>query len=117
MKRLLVLLALFLVISPFADAKTESKKTDKKTIVCLTVQAENGSIKQKSNEDGTITCIIKPDDVIRVSTILLNGEDITNQLDKNKLTLPILTQNTTLEISFDSNTSNLQPKFNTIAMY
>lgn len=117
MKRILVLLVLFLVISTLADAKTQSKKVDKKTSVCLTVQAENGSVKQKINIDGSITCIIKPDDLIRVSTILLNGEDITNQLEKNKLSLPLLTKNTTLEITFDQEPYFTEQVYRTIAMY
>lgn len=117
MRRILVLLAFFLVISHFADAKTQSKNVDKKSVVCLTVQAENGSIKQKTNKDGSITCIIKPDDVIRVSTILLNGEDITNQLEKNKFSIPLLTKNTTLEITFDERSSYTEQAYRTIAMY
>lgn len=117
MKRILVLLVFILVISHVSDAKTQSKKLDKKNIVCLTVQAENGSIKQKINKDGSITCIIKPDDVIRVSTILLNGEDITNQLEKNKFSIPFLTKNATLEITFDHHSSFTEQTYRTIAMY
>jgi hypothetical protein len=116
MKRYLVLLALLLVITLCADAKKQSKVAIKKATICLTVQAENGSIKQKFNEDGTITCIIKPGDVIRVTTIYLNGEDVTNQLEKNKLVLPVLTENTTLEISFEEKPLYIEPIYNTVAM-
>lgn len=117
MNKKLVLIVLLLVIAFMADAKTPSKKAMKKAPVCLTVQAENGSIKQKYNEDGTITCIIKPGDVIRVSAIFLNGEDVTNMLEKNKLVLPLLTKNTTLEISFEEMPTYIAPVYNTIAMY
>jgi len=117
MKKILVLSVVFLVVSLFADAKTQSKKVDKKNFVCLTVQAENGSIKQKINKDGSITCIIKPNDVIRVSTILLNGEDITNQLEKNKFNLPLITENSTLEITFDQQPYFTEQAYRTIAMY
>jgi len=117
MKRTLVLLVFLLVLYVFVDAKTPTKVAGKKAQVCLTIQAENGSIKQKVNEDRTITCIIKTGDVIRVSSIVLNGEDVTNQLEKNKLTLSRLTENTTLEITFDSTATYTQPIYNTIAMY
>lgn len=117
MKRNLILLVFLLVLNVIVDAKTQTKVADKKTQVCLTIQAENGSVKQKVNEDGTITCIIKTGDVIRVSSIVLNGADVMNQLEKNKLTLPLLTENTTLEITFDSTASYTQPVYNTIAMF
>jgi hypothetical protein len=116
MKKILILLVLLVVIAFSADAKTQSRISNKKAPVCLTVQAENGAIKQKFNEDGTITCIIRPSDVIRVSTILLNGVDVTNQLEKNKLVLPILTENTTLEICFEEKPIYTAPVYNTIAM-
>jgi hypothetical protein len=117
MKKILFLLVLLLGISFFADAKTQLNIVNRKEPVYLTVQAENGSIRQKLNEDGTITCIIKPGDVIRVSTILLNGEDVTNQLEKNKLVLPVLSKNSTLEISFEEKPMYAPPVYNTIAMY
>jgi hypothetical protein len=116
MKRNLILLAFLLVLIVFVDAKTQSKVADKKA-VCLTIQAENGSIKQQVNEDGTITCIIRTGDVIRVSSIVLNGEDVTNQMESNKFTLPLLTENTTLNITFDSIPTFTQPIYNTIAMF
>lgn len=116
MNNKLVLIVLLLVITFFADAKTPSRNVIKKAAVCLTVQAENGSIKQKFNEDGTITCIIKPNDVIRVTTIFLNGDDVTNLLEKNKLELPLLTKNSTLEISFEEIPTYIAPVYNTIAM-
>ena len=117
MKRNLILLFILLLFNTFVDAKTQTKGASKKTPVCLTIQAENGSIKQRVNEDGTITCIIKTGDIIRVSSIVLNGEDIMNKLESNKLTLPLLTENTTLEITFDSIASYNQPVYNTIAMF
>jgi len=117
MKRNLILLVFLLVLNTFVDAKTQTKVASKKAPVCLTIQAENGSIRQKVNEDGTITCIIKTGDVIRVSSIVLNGEDMMNHLESNKLTLPLLTENTTLQITFDSTASYNQPVYNTIAMF
>lgn len=117
MKRFYVFIVLFLVICFFADAKTPAKVETKKAPVCLTLQAENGSVKQNINEDGTITCIIKSTDLIRVTTILLNGEDITAQLEKNKLNLPILTQNSTLEIDFEEPSQFPQQTYYTIAMF
>ncbi|MCX6308562.1 MAG: hypothetical protein NTY32_06965 [Bacteroidia bacterium] len=117
MKRLKLLLVLLLVLNFVIEAKTQTKVRCEKASVCLTLQAENGSIKQRVNEDGTITCIIKPGDVIRVSTIVLNGEDVTNQLEYNTLNLPLLTANTTLEITFESISSYNQPVYNTIAMF
>ncbi len=110
-------MAFLLVLNVFVDAKTQTKISCKETPVCLTIQAENGSIKQKLNEDGSITCIIKPSDVIRVSSIVINGQDITNRLEKNKFILSQLTENTTLEITFESSSQNIQPVYNTIAMY
>ena len=117
MKRNLILLFILLVLNSFVDAKTHTKYASKKTTFYLTFQAENGSIKQKFNENGTITCIIKQRDVIRVSSIVLNGDDVTNQLEKNKYTLPVLTQNSTLEITFDSTTNYIQTVYSTIAMF
>lgn len=109
-------MALFLVISLYAEAKTPVKVKAKKAPVCLTLQAENGTVQQKVNYDGSITCIIKINDLIRVSSILLNGEDVTAQLDKNKLNLPALTKSATLEISFEEPSQFSQPIYNTIAM-
>jgi len=117
MKTNLIFFVLLMVIAFSADAKTQSNVWNKKAPVCLTVQAENGTIKQKFNEDGTITCIIKPLDVIRISAIFLNGEDVTSQLEKNKLILPILTVNTTLEVCFEEKPLNTAPVYNTIAMF
>lgn len=117
MKTNLIIIVLLLVLSFSANAKPKSKVAKIKAPVCLTVQAENGSIKQKLNADGSITCIIKPGDVIRVSAIFLNGKDVTNLLEKNKLVLPLLTQNTTLEISFEEVPAFATPTYNTIAMY
>jgi len=117
MKRQLILLVFLLVFSLFVDAKTQTKIAGKKAPVCLTLQAENGSIKQKRNADGTITCIIQPEDVIKVSSIVLNGMNITNQLENNKLTLPLLTQDSTLEVTFESISLNIKTNYNTIAMY
>jgi len=117
MKRHLVLLVFLLVFNVFVDAKTQTNVVGKKAPVCLTIQAENGSIKQKVNEDGTITCIFKTVDVIRVSSIVINGVDITNQIDYNVVTLPLLTENATLEITFDSPETFTQPVYNTIVMF
>jgi len=116
MKRHLVLLIFLLALSLPIGAKTRTNNPVKNTRVCLTIQAENGSIKQKVNEDGTITCTIKPNDLIRVSSILLNGEDVTNQMEKNKLDLPLLTENATLEVSFESISNYPQMVYRTIAM-
>lgn len=117
MKSKLIFIALFLVLSFVVEAKKPATVVRKKAAVCLTLQAENGSVKQKINEDGSITCIIKSTDLIRVSTILLNGEDITSQLEKNKLNLPMLTKDATLEISFEEPPVFAQPTYNTIAMF
>ena len=117
MKIKIILLVFLLILNFTADAKTQSTFASKKTTVYLTVQAENGSIKQKFNEDGTITCIIKPGNVIRVSTIYLNGEDVTSLLDSNKLTLPLLTKNAALEVVFDSPSVDIKTVYNTIAMF
>ena len=117
MKRQLILLVFLLILNFFADAKTQSKSASKKAMVYLTVQAENGSVKQKFNEDGTITCIIKPGDVIRVSTIYLNGEDVTYLLENNKFTLPLLNNNAALEVLFDSPSVDIKTVYNTITMF
>lgn len=116
MKRHSILIVLLLVISLCTEAKKATKTERVKTPVCLTLQAENGSVRQKVNEDGTITCTIKPSDVIRVTTILLNGEDVSNQLDNNKLTLPLLSENATLEIVFEEIPYFSRVEYNTIAM-
>lgn len=116
MKRILILFFILLAVNVFVDAKTNTKYASNLTPYYLTLQADNGSIKQKFNEDGTITCVIKLGDVIRVSSILLNGEDITNQLEKNKLKLPVLTENTTLEISFDEISAFVTTVYNTITI-
>ncbi len=117
MKRNLVLIVLFFVVCMVSEAKISTKVEKKKSPVCLTVQAENGSIKQKLNEDGTITCVFKSSDLIRVATIILNGEDMTNLLDKNQLNLPLLTKDSTLEIQFDEIPVFNQPTYRTIAMF
>lgn len=117
MKSKIILLVFLLILNFTADAKTQSKFASKKTTVYLTVQAENGSIKQKFNEDGTITCTIEPEDVIRVLTIYLNGEDVTYMLENNKITLPLLTKNVALEVVFDSPSADIKTVYNTITMF
>jgi len=116
MKKHSILIVLLLVICLQAAAKKPTVVERKKSQVCLTLQAENGSVKQKVNEDGTITCIIKSSDLIRVSSIVLNGVDLTSQLEKNKLNLPLLTKNSTLEIYFDEIPYYDQVEYTTMAM-
>jgi len=117
MKRQLILLVFLLILNFIANAKTQSKPASKKETVYLTVQAENGSVKQKINEDGTITCTIEPDDIIRVLMIYLNGEDVMYKLENNELTLPLLTKNAELEVVFDSPLAGNKTVYNTITMF
>lgn len=111
------IIALLLLCSFVAEGKNPVKVEKKKTAACLTIQAENGSVRQTVNEDGSITCTISKSDLIRVSTILLNGDDITNQLESNKLNLAQLSKNSTLEISFEEIPLFREPEYRTIAMY
>lgn len=113
----LFIIALILFFSFVAEAKNPVKVEKKNSPVSLTIQAENGSVKQSINSDGSITCTISTNDLIRVSTILLNGEDVTNLLESNKLNLPLLSKNSTLEISFEEIPYFREPEYRTIAMY
>lgn len=114
MKRYLSIVALLLIFCMVAEAKKAPKSERKQAPVCLTLQAENGTVKQKLNEDGTITCIIRTSDLIRVSSIVLDGEDISYLLVKNKLNVPVLAKDATLEIVYDEPTAYQQPRYNTI---
>ena len=117
MKKHFILIAFFLLLFLSVDAKTKFLDGNKKAQVCLTLQAENGTIKQSLNEDGTISCIIKSVDVVRISSILLNGEDVMYMLEKNKLNLPYITQNSTLEVNFDKVPTTNYYKYCTIARF
>lgn len=84
-------------------------------VVYLTFQAENGSFRQVSNMDGTITIYVKPYDIIKVNSILLNDSDVSLDLVKNHYTLPVLTENATLEITFErAATSQNRIEYSTI---
>ena len=98
------------------EAKKNTKIESKKSQVCLTLQAENGSVRQKVNDDGTITCTIKYSDLIRVTSIVFNGEEVSNQLEKNILELPLLTKDSTLEIVFEEIPYFNRVEYTTIAM-
>lgn len=116
MKRNAILTVLILALCFFVNTNMLAKCIISAAPVYLTVQAENGSLlRQLINNDGTITCIFKPSDVIRINSIMLNGSDVTYQLEGYKYTTPVLTENSTLEISFDSTATDLfQTKYNTI---
>ena len=114
MKRQLILTTIFLSLCLFVFSARQEKNETLKAMIYFTVQAENGYCKHRVNNDGTITCIIKPSDVIRISAIFFNGSDVTLELNGNKYITPILTKNSTLEICFD-NTLIFNPiKYNTI---
>ncbi len=78
-------------------------------LVYLTFLADNGSFRQVTNQDGTITIYVKPYDVIKVNSILLNGSDVSLDLVKNHYTLPVLTENATLDISFERAATSQYP--------
>jgi hypothetical protein len=117
MKRYLLLIVLLSGICFASAARNSVKSEKKKSAVCLTVQAENGSVKQQTNEDGTITCVINKSDLIRITAILLNGEDVTCLLDNTKLNLPQLTKNATLEVQFEEYPTFCRQEYKTIAMF
>jgi hypothetical protein len=79
--------------------------------VYLTFQAENGSFKQVNELDGTITIYFKTLDVINIHSILLNGSDVTTELVMNHYSLPALTKNTTLDITFEKAIINPQKSY------
>lgn len=84
-------------------------------LVYLTFQAENGSFRQVTNMDGTITIYVKPYELINVNSILLNDSDVSLDLVKNHYTLPAITENSTLNISFERAATCQNPiEFSTI---
>ncbi len=84
--------------------------------VYLTFQSENGSFKQVNEIDGTISIYFKILDIINVNSILLNGSDVTLELVKNHYSLPTLTENATLDITFEIiPTDFYQKNYNTIS--
>ena len=68
---------LFLCIPTVMFGKEVSPK-----LVYLTFQSDNGSFRQVTELDGTITIYLKQLDVIKVNMILLNGSDVTFGLEK-----------------------------------
>jgi len=113
MKRYFILMALCFSLCLMINAAKQAKRCSKP--VYLTVLAENGNVRQRNNRDGTVTFIIMPNDVIRVSTILLNGKDVTTDLEGNKYTTPGLTKNATISICFDSTSTFTPMNYYTIA--
>lgn len=86
-------------------------------VVYLTLQADNGSFRQVTEMDGTITIYFKVLDLININSILLNGSDVTSELVKNKYTLPALTKNATLDISIENSpTDSNQIRYNTVSL-
>jgi len=115
MKRRIILTVFFLTLCIFVDANKQDKDVNFKASIYLTFQAENGNYKQLINDDGTFTCIIDPANVIRINSILFNGSDVTQELNGNQYTTPILIKNSTLDICFDSIATVVQTKYYTIA--
>ena len=86
-------------------------------VVYLTLQADNGSFRQVKEMDGAITIYFKSLDLININTILLNGSDVTLELVKNQYTLPTITKNTTLDITFEKAPTDLnQIRYNTVSL-
>lgn len=107
-----ILMAFMLVCMPIAMyGKDVSPKR-----IYLTFQSDNGSFKQVTEIDGTISIYFKIYDLINVNSILLNGSDVTSELVKNHYSLPTLTENSTLDINFEiSPIDFFQKKYNTIS--
>jgi hypothetical protein len=97
----------------------ESSPAKNRQSLYLTIQAENGSIRQRLNKDGSYTVYIYTRDLIRVASIRFNGKDLTSDLMGNKVVTPVLTKNSTLEVQFDSTSmyTDNSPIYNTIAAY
>ena len=86
-------------------------------VVYLTLQADNGSFRRVTEMDGTTTIYFKSLDLIHINTILLNGSDVTLELVKNQYTLPTITKNTTLDITFEKAPTDLnQIRYNTVSL-
>jgi hypothetical protein len=116
MKRNIILIVFTLGFCLFVQA---NKQANIAAPVYLTVQAENGGLlKQLRNENGTVTCIFHPSDVIRIEAIIFNGQDVTSSLKGNKFITPVLTKDATLDISFEMPKSDWeQTNYRTIASF
>lgn len=97
-------------------AMVKAEKMVSSKTIYLTLQADYGSFRQVTEIDGTNTIYFKPLDLINVNTILLNGSDVTSELVKNHFSLPALSKNSTLYITFEIEPTNYyQKNYNTIS--
>ena len=78
------------------------KKNTKRKPIYITVQAENGSVRQIENDEESTTWLILPDNGWEISSISYNGFDITNKIDmNNRIQTPHANENTNLIITFE----------------
>lgn len=110
----LIIIAFVALVSLFGERTFAQDKKEIKP-VSLTLMSENGSVVQRVDDDGELYILIRKVDLVRVNTILLNGEDVTSKLIDNKLTLPELSHDSTLEVYFDQVTYSTPPVYQTIA--
>jgi hypothetical protein len=80
---------------------SEKKNTKNKSIY-ITIQAENGSVRQIEDDEESTTWLILPDNGWEISSIIYNGLDITNKIDmNNRIQTPHTNENTNLIITFE----------------
>ncbi len=95
----LILTVLFVLISCLYSF-SEKSITDKS--VYITIQAENGGVRQIENDEESTTWLIIPDNGWEISNVVFNGEEITNKLDmNNRIQTPHSNENATILITFE----------------
>lgn len=93
---LTVLFILFFCLYSFSEKSINVKS------VYITIQAENGSVRQIENDEESTTWLILPDNGWEISNVVYNGEDITNKLDmNNRIQTPNSISNATILITFE----------------
>jgi hypothetical protein len=91
-----VLFVLFCCLYSFSEKRITNKS------VYITIQAENGSVRQIENDEESTTWLIIPDNGWEISDVVLNGENITGKLDmNNRIRTPHNNENTTILITFE----------------
>ena len=88
------------------EMKTDVVVTFEKLPIYLTIQqADKGKIRQQVNEGSIYSFVVEATEGWRVNTVAFNGVDVTNELDaENKYTTPTITENSTLNVSFELET-------------
>ena len=92
---------------PAHDVTVTGTFTPLKTVYLTIFQADNGCLKLKLLEGASCTFVIEAAEGWKINAVTYNGEDVTTQLtEDNTFSTPVLTDDATLNISYELESPN-----------